>query len=370
MLSVVIPAHNEAENLPRLVQEVHESLHAKLPYELVVVDDGSTDETPKVLLQLAKQYPTLRIIRHESSCGQSTALSSGVRAASYSIIATLDGDGQNDPSDIVGMLETWRSQADPSLTLIAGFRQKRNDTRWRLISSKIANGVRSRMLRDQTPDSGCGAKLFPREAFLQFPYFDHMHRFLPALMRRLGGEVVSHVVNHRPREKGSSHYGTLGRLRVGIVDLMGVAWLMHRTRVPVFVSPLSAVPLLSKKDQPMTAEQAWVGVGLFGQLMFTGRFLVQWIASERKKQSVIPHAFWYFSIGGALMLLAYAIYRQDPVFILGQSLGLLVYLRNLQLIHKPKNDSATSDLTAPATASLSLHAGDDSTEPRDERIAA
>ncbi len=112
-----------------------------------------------------------------------------------------------------------------------------------------------------------------------------MHRFLPALMRRMGGQVVSHVVNHRPREKGASHYGTLGRLRVGIVDLMGVSWLMHRTRIPVYVSPLSAVPLLSKKDQPMTAEQAWVGVGLFGQLMFTGRFLVQWIASERKKKA-------------------------------------------------------------------------------------
>ncbi len=369
MLSVVIPAHNEADNLPELVREVHEALYARLPYELVVVDDGSTDQTAQALNQLAKKYPSLKIVRHRDSCGQSTALSSGVRAASYGIIATLDGDGQNDPADIPGMLETWKSQPNPTLTLIAGYRKKRNDSRWRLLSSKIANWVRSRMLGDETPDSGCGAKLFARDTFLLFPYFDHMHRFLPALMRRLGGDVVSHVVNHRPRVKGASHYGTLGRLRVGIVDLVGVSWLMRRTRIPELVSPLSAIPLLPKKDHPMTAEQAWVGVGLFGQLMFTGRFLVQWLASERKKKSVIPNAFWYFSIGGALMLLAYAIYRQDPVFIIGQSLGLLVYFRNLQLIQQSGKPSAV-EADQLGTPQLSVFSDEPAIETAGQRNVA
>ncbi len=362
MLSVVIPAHNEAENLPQLVREVHAALQGKFPYQLVVVDDGSTDDTPKVLLRLAKQFPSLSIVRHQSSCGQSTAVLSGVRAARYEIIVTLDGDGQNDPADIPEMLDTWRSQADPTQTMIAGFRKKRNDSKWRLISSKIANGVRGRMLRDQTPDSGCGAKLFPREAFLRFPYFDHMHRFLPALMRRSGGQVVSHVVNHRPRENGSSHYGTLGRLRVGIVDLFGVYWLMRRTKLPNYVSPLSVTPYLQKESGTMTAEHVWVGVGLMGQLMFTGRMLIQWLASERKKQSVVPKAYWYFSIGGAVMLLAYAVYRRDPVFILGQMFGLFVYFRNIHLIWKVSEtrDDHSTEETHKKSPGIEVHRSEES----------
>lgn len=155
----------------------------------------------------------------------------GIDAARYNWIGTLDGDGQNDPRDLCEMLKL-ASGSENSNCMVIGHRQKRKDSGWRLICSRIANGVRSFMLRDETPDSGCGIKVFPRDAFLRFPRFDHMHRFMPALMRRIGGDVVSFPVNHRPRQAGKSHYGTLGRLTAGVIDLAGVSWLMMRTRRP------------------------------------------------------------------------------------------------------------------------------------------
>ncbi|MEZ6041031.1 MAG: glycosyltransferase family 2 protein [Planctomycetaceae bacterium] len=233
MLSVVIPAHNEAENLPGLLEEIIEAFKdGRTEYEVVVVNDGSSDETAGVLTAIQQTMPQLRVVTHEKSCGQSTGLMSGVDASQGELIATLDGDGQNDPADIPRMLETYQTGTIP-LTMVVGHRQKRKDGGWRLFCSKVANSVRSRMLKDATPDSGCGIKLFPKDAFQKFPRFDHMHRFLPALMRRLGGRVISQTVNHRVRGSGSSHYGTLGRLTAGVVDLVGVAWLMHRSRLPV-----------------------------------------------------------------------------------------------------------------------------------------
>ncbi|MEZ6061314.1 MAG: glycosyltransferase family 2 protein [Planctomycetaceae bacterium] len=231
MLSVVIPAHNEAENLPPLIAEVSGALDGVISYELIVVDDGSSDETLQRLSELARQMPTLRVVRHRNCCGQSTSLMTGIDAATKAWIATLDGDGQNDPKDLCQMMETARNSATPNVMVI-GHRQKRKDSAWRLFCSRVANGVRSFLLKDETPDSGCGIKLFPREAFLKFPRFDHMHRFMPALMRRVGGDVISFPVNHRPRQSGSSHYGTMGRLFAGIIDLAGVSWLMLRTRRP------------------------------------------------------------------------------------------------------------------------------------------
>lgn len=236
MLSVVIPAHNEAENLSKLIGEVKDALSGALEYEIVVVNDGSTDKTQSVLVSLSKQIPQLKVVQHQKSFGQSTALMTGIDLAKYSIIATLDGDGQNDPADILEMLNLQRKQQNSEATMIVGHRQKRKDSGWRQFSSKVANGVRSRLLRDATPDSGCGIKLFPKAAFQRFPRFDHMHRFLPALMRRQGGTVISQAVNHRARISGSSHYGTLGRLTAGIIDLLGVAWLMYRSKLPVVVA--------------------------------------------------------------------------------------------------------------------------------------
>ena len=176
----------------------------------------------------------LRVIRHRESCGQSRAVTTGVTAARYEWIATLDGDGQNDPADIPALLAELANPAQPAnLELLAGWRSKRNDTLLRRISSKVANGVRSRMLKDNTPDTGCGLKVFTRETFLQLPNFDHMHRFLPALVMRNGGAVVSVPVHHRARERGTSKYGVHNRLWVGIVDLVGVAWLQRRVRLPL-----------------------------------------------------------------------------------------------------------------------------------------
>jgi dolichol-phosphate mannosyltransferase len=177
-------------------------------------------------------FPRLRVLRHGRSCGQSAALRSGIRAARGKWIATLDGDGQNDPADLPALLRAGREQGLGERWLIAGWRAKRQDSWLRKLSSKVANGVRRRLLRDATPDTGCGLKLFPRALFLELPYFDHMHRFLPALVLRAGGRVESVPVNHRPRHQGTSKYGVHNRLWVGIVDLFGVMWLQRRARLP------------------------------------------------------------------------------------------------------------------------------------------
>ena len=229
-LSVVVPVKNEAENIAPLVAEIRAALDGVASYEIVYVDDGSSDATAAELSRAASGFPGLRVLRHQSSCGQSAAIRTGVKAARGEWIATIDGDGQNDPADIPRLLAMAREAG--IATLIAGWRQQRKDTGWKRFSSLVANGVRSRLLRDATPDTGCGLKVFRREMFLDLPYFDHMHRFLPALVQRAGGRTVSVPVNHRPRARGVSNYGTLDRLLVGIVDLFGVMWLVRRSSRP------------------------------------------------------------------------------------------------------------------------------------------
>lgn len=232
-LSVVIPVHNEADNVEPLISEIESALEPLGDYEIVYVDDGSTDNTLQVLLERAHRSPRLRVLRHRRCCGQSTALLSGIRAARGRTIATLDGDGQNDPADIPKLHSALVTGAEAGkLAMVAGYRAKRRDTGWRRFSSKVANAVRGSLLRDQTPDTGCGLKVFPRDVFLALPYFDHMHRFLPALVQRAGGRVQSVEVNHRPRLRGTSKYGTWHRLWVGLVDLLGVIWLQRRAKVP------------------------------------------------------------------------------------------------------------------------------------------
>jgi dolichol-phosphate mannosyltransferase len=226
-LSVVVPVRNEQDNVASLIAEIDAAL--KIEHEIVYVDDGSTDATFEKLKTLQNQYQQLRVIRHETSCGQSTAVRTGVKFAKYDWVATLDGDGQNDPVDILKLLAALTTGID----LVGGNRRaSRRDTWIKRMSSVIANGVRSRMLKDDTPDTGCGLKLFKREAFLDLPYFDHMHRFLPALIKRQGGKIISVPVSHRNREHGKSNYGTLDRLLVGIVDLFGVSWLQRRAKIP------------------------------------------------------------------------------------------------------------------------------------------
>ncbi len=233
-LSVVVPVKNEQDNVEPLVREIAAALTGRAEFEIIYVNDGSTDGTQAVLDRLKQEFPMLRVIRHRTACGQSQAVTTGVRAARHEWIATLDGDGQNDPADIPALLAVLADAKQPAnLELLAGWRTRRNDTFLRRLSSKVANGVRSRMLKDSTPDTGCGLKVFARETFLMLPNFDHIHRFLPALVIRGGGAVVSVPVNHRPRERGTSKYGLHNRLWVGIVDLFGVAWLQRRVRLPI-----------------------------------------------------------------------------------------------------------------------------------------
>jgi dolichol-phosphate mannosyltransferase len=229
-LSVVVPVHNEAENVGPLIGEIGTALDGVVDYEIVYVDDGSSDATRERLAEAGKGFPRLRVLRHRQQSGQSTALWTGVRHARAPWIATLDGDGQNDPADIPKLL-SLALDPDLKLDLVAGHRVTRRDSVVQRLASRIANGVRSRMLHDDTPDTGCGLKLFSREVFLALPYFDHMHRFLPALVLRGGGRVRSVPVNHRPRQRGRSHYGINNRLWVGLVDLVGVMWLRRRTRL-------------------------------------------------------------------------------------------------------------------------------------------
>ncbi|HNA30967.1 MAG TPA: glycosyltransferase family 2 protein [Thiobacillaceae bacterium] len=237
-LSVVVPVKNEAENIEPLIREIVAAVSPLADFEIIYVDDGSTDSTLAELKRLAADLPQLRIVRHQASCGQSTAVTSGVLAARYNWIATLDGDGQNDPADIPSLLQRLRAaQPGDNLHMLAGWRARRQDTWLRRLSSRVANGVRARLLHDATPDTGCGLKVFSRATFLRLPYFDHMHRFLPALVQRHGGRVESVVVNHRPRERGISKYGLNNRLWVGIVDLFGVMWLIRRSQHPVHLEP-------------------------------------------------------------------------------------------------------------------------------------
>jgi dolichol-phosphate mannosyltransferase len=228
-LSVVIPVYNEADNLEVLTAELRGALAGGPPAEILFVDDGSTDDIAKRFAALRGGRGTpLRLIRHASNRGQSAALVSGVAAAAGGIIATLDGDGQNDPADLPLLLDVYRREFASGVRLIAGQRVRRRDSLLRRASSRVANAVRGRLLGDGIADTGCGLKVFERRAFMRIAPFDHMHRFLPALFMSQGAGVLAVPVRHRPRRHGCSKYGVHNRLWVGIVDLFGVRWLTRR----------------------------------------------------------------------------------------------------------------------------------------------
>jgi len=231
LLSVLIPAKDEVGNLPGLLDEISLAL-SEIDHEVIVVDDASTDGTWEMLTRRAAQDSRLRPLRHAKSAGQSTSVWQAAWAARGVWLGTLDGDGQNDPADLPNLFARAQ-QGD--VTLVAGHRTNRRDDWIKRVSSKVANRVRSALLNDATPDTGCGLKVVRRDAFVSLPYFDHMHRFLPALVRTQGGECVSVPVNHRPRGTGESHYGLNNRLWVGIVDMIGVMWLRQRNRLPAAI---------------------------------------------------------------------------------------------------------------------------------------
>jgi glycosyltransferase involved in cell wall biosynthesis len=232
-LSIVVPMRNEEENAAPLIEEIERFCATLAPFELICVDDGSSDRTAARLAELGMGRPYLRVLRHRESCGQSAAVRTGVRAARAPIVATLDGDGQNDPAFIPQLFEALEAGL-PSVGLVAGQRIGRKDSGFKKLQSRVANGVRGRILRDGTRDTGCGLKAFRREVFLALPYFDGLHRFLPALVRREGYEIRLVDVIDRARRAGHSNYGLFDRLWIGIVDLAGVWWLIRRRRrVPI-----------------------------------------------------------------------------------------------------------------------------------------
>jgi dolichol-phosphate mannosyltransferase len=221
---------NERDNIAPLVGEVVAALRGTVAFEIVYVNDCSKDDSLEVLRALKASTPELRVLSHLRQSGQSTANRSGVKAARGAWIATLDGDGQNDPADIPKLLAA-RDAAAPEVKLFAGWRVNRRDSGSKRWASKFANAIRSRLLQDETPDTGCGIKLFERALFLDLPYFDHMHRYLPALVKRTGFQSLSVPVNHRERTAGVSKYNNLGRAWVGLKDLRGVAWLIQRSKL-------------------------------------------------------------------------------------------------------------------------------------------
>ncbi|HEY2836317.1 MAG TPA: glycosyltransferase family 2 protein [Rhizomicrobium sp.] len=225
-VSVVVPVKDEADNVASLAREIAHALVSEPDYEILFVDDGSSDATAARLSALKNEVPGFRPLRHARNLGQSRAIRTGVAAAEGNIIVTLDGDGQNDPADIPALLKMLR--ADPSLGLVSGVRVKRQDTASRRIASRLGNGIRQALLKDGASDTGCGLKAFYRDAFLELPYFDHLHRYLIALVQREGWKVAFVPVNHRPRLAGRSKYTNLGRTLVSVHDMLGVRWLQRR----------------------------------------------------------------------------------------------------------------------------------------------
>jgi dolichol-phosphate mannosyltransferase len=240
-LSVVVPMKDEAANVAPLVAEIAAALDGVCSFEIVCVDDGSEDGTAAALWDAMATCPQLRAVAHEICCGQSTATRTGVAAARADWIVTLDGDLQNPPAEIAKLLAARDGAGDAALAMVAGQRMTREDSWFRKLCSRLANGIRSKTLGDGIRDTGCSLKLFRRTVFLELPYFDHMHRFLPALVQRTGGSVITVDVVHRPRAAGATKYGLGNRLWTGIIDLLGVLWLKNRAKRPVIREDIKEV---------------------------------------------------------------------------------------------------------------------------------
>ncbi len=230
VVSIVIPMHNESGAVDDLLAGIAQAASALNTFEIIAIDDGSTDDTLARLQSAQSIHPYLRILSHETAAGQSAAVHSGVKAAQADICCTLDGDGQNPPENLPKLWSILLDDTDNVIGLVAGQRKGRKDTLSKRLASKFANGLRARVLRDGTRDTGCGLKGFRREAFLELPYFDHMHRYLPALFGAYGWDIALVDVTHRARETGESKYNNLGRALAGAWDLFGVVWLMRRAK--------------------------------------------------------------------------------------------------------------------------------------------
>ena len=232
-ISVVIPIYNEEGNIINLIDELIPIVD-KIGGEIIIVDDNSNDASRDLILKKKNNVNIeILLLQHAKQYGQSAGLLTGIKAAKNDLIVTLDGDGQNDPKDITSMLKVWEDNNENSYLLVIGHRRNRQDNWSRRYASLMAKRFRKFILKDSTPDSGCGIKVFSRNLFLSLPYFDHIHRFLPALTRRHGGSVISHIVSHRNRSSGVSKYSNWQRFRVGLIDLYGVSWLIKRSSFPI-----------------------------------------------------------------------------------------------------------------------------------------
>ena len=232
-ISVVIPIYNEEGNIINLIDELIPIVD-KIGGEIIIVDDNSNDASRDLILKKKNNVNIeILLLQHAKQYGQSAGLLTGIKAAKNDLIVTLDGDGQNDPKDITSMIKVWEDNNENSYLLVIGHRQNRQDNWSRRYASLMAKRFRKFILKDSTPDSGCGIKVFSRNLFLSLPYFDHIHRFLPALTRRHGGSVISHIVSHRNRSSGVSKYSNWQRFRVGLIDLYGVSWLIKRSSFPI-----------------------------------------------------------------------------------------------------------------------------------------
>ncbi len=228
---------NEAESIAAVCDELLAAIQPLQPFEVVIVDDGSTDATSGLVTTLRQRTPSLRLVRHDRRCGKSAALRTGIAVARGPWIATMDGDGQNDPADIVTMLRAAWS-AENRAPLVAGIRVRRHDPVSRRLATRFANRLRQAVLSDHCPDTGCGLKAFRRDDFLRLPMFEGMHRFLPALFQAYGHPLICQPVAHRPRLRGQSKYSNFGRAVVGIRDLLGVMWLRNRTHLPANITEI------------------------------------------------------------------------------------------------------------------------------------
>ncbi|MFT6071714.1 MAG: glycosyltransferase involved in cell wall biosynthesis [Alphaproteobacteria bacterium] len=228
-ISVIVPIKNEAENITALIHEINHALVLEVDFQIIYVNDGSTDNSLEVLKTLKQSMPHLFIVNHKIVCGQSAAIHSGVQCARHNIIVTLDGDGQNIPANIP-MLVSMLRQAQPNVAMVAGQRKIRHDRVSKKYASFIANKIRKSILQDGVDDTGCGLKVFRRDAYLKLPYFNHMHRYFAALFQREHYQVLLADVGHRHRRAGRSKYGNWDRFAAGIFDLLGVLWLMKRRK--------------------------------------------------------------------------------------------------------------------------------------------
>lgn len=296
MISVVVPVYNEKDNIEALVREIAGAAENLPISEIVYVDDASTDGSFDLLKQLRPQYSALRILKHKNQSGQSAAIWTGVRAAGNDLIVTMDGDGQNDPTDIKTLWEAYEyhKKTLPKV-IVLGERIERHDSLVRRLSSRIANSIRSGFLKDQTKDTGCSLKLFQRKDYLNLPYFDHMHRFLPALMMRDNVQLVHVPVSHRPRVHGQSKYGTLDRALVGISDIRGVLWLQKETAVLILTM---FTKNLIKKGNTMTLtlpalnfETVWLAIGFLGQGLFLCVFSCNGWLLKKQEKALCPTRF-------------------------------------------------------------------------------